>query len=409
MTEPSRPTPTLRAVMARLARTEGEAERQMRRTVGTVYAVGALLFTASVTSLWLQQRSLGAGWWTVLATGASVVGPVAIGVCARLRSRLPFVVAVTTLAAAYVLALVTMVPAHDGRLPPEVISPWLLQTPAIATTAVALAHGFRVCATVIAVTSTLLVVDRLLGSSPTGLLVVLQDALTVVTFCLLLGWAASSTIAAARRLDRETETMCRDGARVAAARASELERTRRDALVHDLVLSTLLVAARSDPELHPAVSHHATRTLAALERYGRHDDGPVGTGELVSRLHGVVTLTDGRAEFAADVDQGSGAEVPGTVADALSEATAEALRNSSRHAPGPDRGPVRRSVGVVVRSGWVAVSVVDDGVGFDPLRVPVDRLGIRVSIHDRMESVTGGSAEVESSTAGTTVRLRWQR
>jgi signal transduction histidine kinase len=53
------------------------------------------------------------------------------------------------------------------------------------------------------------------------------------------------------------------------------------------------------------------------------------------------------------------------------------------------------------------VTVQDDGRGFDPAAIPVERLGVRTSILDRMATV-GGSADVVSRPgAGTRIELAW--
>jgi signal transduction histidine kinase len=65
---------------------------------------------------------------------------------------------------------------------------------------------------------------------------------------------------------------------------------------------------------------------------------------------------------------------------------------------------------VVVRGsedGSVEVQIGDRGVGFDPATVPTERLGVRVSILERVASA-GGRAEITSGPGeGTVVTLRW--
>jgi hypothetical protein len=57
--------------------------------------------------------------------------------------------------------------------------------------------------------------------------------------------------------------------------------------------------------------------------------------------------------------------------------------------------------------GGVRIDARDQGVGFDPGRIPPDRLGLRESVLGRMEDV-GGSATVRSAPGrGTTVVLSW--
>jgi signal transduction histidine kinase len=86
-------------------------------------------------------------------------------------------------------------------------------------------------------------------------------------------------------------------------------------------------------------------------------------------------------------------------------AAAQALVNSSQHA---GQGPVRRWV-ALDRTGdaGVLVEVGDDGVGFDTGSVPEERLGVRVSIVERVANA-GGRACIDSRPGrGTVVRLMW--
>jgi signal transduction histidine kinase len=55
------------------------------------------------------------------------------------------------------------------------------------------------------------------------------------------------------------------------------------------------------------------------------------------------------------------------------------------------------------------VIVRDNGIGFERRSVPPHRLGVAVSIEGRMRQLDGGSAEIDTSRRGTTVRLSWAR
>jgi signal transduction histidine kinase len=85
---------------------------------------------------------------------------------------------------------------------------------------------------------------------------------------------------------------------------------------------------------------------------------------------------------------------------ALVQAAGEAIANAARHS-----GADRVDVYVEVAGRDVEVFVRDRGRGFDRATVPLDRLGVRGSIIDRMDR-HGGSAEVRSAPGeGTEVRL----
>jgi signal transduction histidine kinase len=77
-----------------------------------------------------------------------------------------------------------------------------------------------------------------------------------------------------------------------------------------------------------------------------------------------------------------------------------------QHAGGQE---VRRSV--VVRGGEhgtaVRVVVTDDGRGFDADEVPAERLGLRVSIRERVAKVGGRATVVSAPGEGTTVTIVW--
>jgi signal transduction histidine kinase len=56
----------------------------------------------------------------------------------------------------------------------------------------------------------------------------------------------------------------------------------------------------------------------------------------------------------------------------------------------------------------VRIEVKDDGKGFDQRRIGADRLGVRISILRRVNSLPGAFAHVQSSRRhGTTVTLGW--
>jgi signal transduction histidine kinase len=94
-------------------------------------------------------------------------------------------------------------------------------------------------------------------------------------------------------------------------------------------------------------------------------------------------------------------------------AASEALRNSVANAGGADatavnRTVVNRTVELHAAAGEARIVVRDDGVGFEPMDVPAERLGIARSIIGRMGLIAGGAADVQSRPgAGTHVTLVW--
>jgi len=91
------------------------------------------------------------------------------------------------------------------------------------------------------------------------------------------------------------------------------------------------------------------------------------------------------------------------VASALADATAQALTNSLQHAPGASERLLR----LKISERQIKIVIRDDGPGFRPARISKSRLGLRVSIIERVESV-GGRVFIETAPGeGTTIVLEW--
>ncbi|GAA2749889.1 sensor histidine kinase [Amnibacterium kyonggiense] len=188
--------------------------------------------------------------------------------------------------------------------------------------------------------------------------------------------------------------------------ATESERVRTDALVHDSVLTTFLSAAGAHtPEAQRLAARMAKHTMGVLSRATVASSvGPkVPLGDLLDRIReesGAIgdAFTFSTQDVDADV-------VPENVADALVSAAVQAMTNSVKHAGGPE---VRRSVLVKgTGQGAVCVHVEDEGRGFDPAKVASERLGLRVSIIERMSRVSGAVDLRTALGEGTTFVLSW--
>ena len=124
--------------------------------------------------------------------------------------------------------------------------------------------------------------------------------------------------------------------------------------------------------------------------------------EALARYAGAIGLRPVPTAAGDALGLGAG-EGPEGEPDPYAAAAAEAVRNSNRHA----HSTTPTTVTVSLDSPKLTVVVADDGRGFDPQTVPADRLGITVSIRDRMAAI-GGSADIDSAPGrGTRVSLRW--
>ncbi len=189
--------------------------------------------------------------------------------------------------------------------------------------------------------------------------------------------------------------------------ATEVERVQVDAIVHDSVLTTLLSAASArDPEqkkLAARMAADAIGHLHAAEASSPEDQSLVGLDRLSERL--ITAAKAFSSPFRVDVSEVEGHGLPVNVAEAVYSASVQAMVNSTQHAGGPE---VDRSM--VIRGGGpatVRIVVADDGRGFAAEEVPAERLGLRVSIRERLAKV-GGRAQIESAPGkGTTVTILW--
>lgn len=285
--------------------------------------------------------------------------------------------------------------------------PWLWVCLGLAIVGVAVSLSIPMGAVYAVVAAFVIGVVRLTPSGGgVSVLQAVQDTLWAVgqpaALLLALGYLRDAVAALDESRSRS------DAARADAALEEALaaERARLDAIVHDEVMTTLVTAAHS-PDVPDArlagQAQHALDSLAAAE-LSAETDRPVGGDQLARLVADVVRSVAPLASVRADVMPG--AEVPTDVARAVAQAAREAALNTDRHARA-DHVVVAVAVATTGDEVSVRVTVRDDGVGFVVDDVPSGRLGIRLSLRERLR-VVGGRADVRSSPgAGTTVELEW--
>ncbi len=182
------------------------------------------------------------------------------------------------------------------------------------------------------------------------------------------------------------------------------ERDRVDALIHDSVLTTLLVAAKAEDE--SAQRHAQELAETAIEKLITADallntDESISVSSLFSALEVAIHRQSDRIEVA--IEGSTDHLVPGEVADAVAESTLQALANALNHAG------ATATVEVFLKgtAGGFKIVVKDNGRGFRPSRVPKNRLGLRLSIVGRVQAV-GGKVFIDSKIGiGTNVIIEW--
>lgn len=219
-----------------------------------------------------------------------------------------------------------------------------------------------------------------------------------------------ATIGALTWLLRLAETSDASGTRqraqaveLAARQASTRAQHEANSFIHDHILSALIAVANGLPD-RAALRGSARQALDSLSA-GTAVASPVAARALLDDVAGRVGVMAG--EIRTDVVLTRGHEIPPEVAQAITEATLEAVRNSLRHAGSKDTSVMRR---VTLTSGTcgITIEVNDNGRGFDPAVAGRGRHGVSGSIIARMQDV-GGRATVDSAPGeGACVTLRWR-
>ena len=219
-----------------------------------------------------------------------------------------------------------------------------------------------------------------------------------------------ATIGALTWLLRLAETSDASGAQqraqaveLAAHQASTRAQHEANSFIHDHILSALIAVANGLPD-RAALRDSARQALDSLSA-GMAVVSPVTARTLLNDVAGRVGVMAG--DIRTDVVLAREHEIPPEVAQAITEATLEAVRNSLRHA-GSDDAPVTRRVTLTSDACGISIEMSDNGCGFDPSVAGRGRHGVSGSIIARMQDV-GGRATVDSVPGeGACVTLRWR-
>ena len=218
-----------------------------------------------------------------------------------------------------------------------------------------------------------------------------------------------ATIGALTWLLRLAETSDVSGAQqraqaveLAARQASTRAQHEANSFIHDHILSALIAVANGLPD-RAALRDSARQALDSL-RTETAVASPVAARALLNDVAGRIGAIAG--DIRTDAVLAREHEIPPEVAQAITEATLEAVRNSLRHAG--DDAAVTRTVTLTSDACSITIEVSDNGCGFDPAVAGRGRHGVSGSIVARMQDV-GGRATVDSAPGeGACVTLRWR-
>ena len=361
-----------------------------------------LVFGFIRAPLALDQAATMASWWTVLAAAGFILPAAALTLTPFLGLRVAAVLANISALSFLAAGATALFAIPEGASFDALGTPWPLTISALASSIAAIwwRPSFAIAyllATVVAVEG----VRTTLGWTSFDLGFLLIDTAYTLLFNGVFVALALALRRRARTLDESFDTAAAETASAARAESRARETARVGALVHDTVLVALLSAARAEPGQEDAAAPLARRALAVLEAEDPDRDSAQTFRDTAWRIQATATEITPAAEvvISGELDH----PLPPEVGAALQEASAEVLRNSRDYAG----VAAQRIVVIHADRGRIRVEIVDDGAGFDPQQVPAHRLGIRVSVIDRMAAV-GGAARIASRRGvGTRVRLEW--
>lgn len=233
----------------------------------------------------------------------------------------------------------------------------------------------------------------------------LLDATYVVLYAMAIQALVGMLRTAAAEVDARNDSLALMSVKRAQIDATELESELLDELVHDQVLTTILVAASADTKERKEMA--GAVATAAIERLqlAASGEGPeleeVQVGTYAESL--AATLRRIYPELPVAITKERDFTFPISVGIAIADATIQAVTNSMQHA---GIGATRQ-VRIKLYSQGLKVVVMDDGRGFWESKVPKDRLGIRNSIRRRAQ-LAGVEVRIKSAPRkGATVVLLW--
>jgi signal transduction histidine kinase len=383
---------------------QAQIERVVSRAVGGVGLIFALqTYPEMLNQLDSLRPGLGLGLSVLIfgVLGVTILATV-LKVVIRVTSGLFAVVYLLALAA-WPALVVAPGSVLDGK-------PWLWYLCTVATSCAAVsfslwwATGYTILAPL---------AYGLVRITPAGGGADLMLGFLDAFYAILLGLVVLIIITVLRQATAAVDTAQTNalGTYAAAVRqhATEVERVQVDSIVHDSVLAALLAAAAATTpkgaELASTMAEEAITRLTEAGSVPAGDDRETSFARLKGEIRAIASRFEEPIEF---IDcEAENLSLPSYAGDAIAAASAQAIVNSIQHAGGTGE-PVRRTVRMNTNLlGGCTVEILDTGVGFDPAAVPTERLGLRISIQERVTSA-GGSVQVCSAPGqGTSILIEW--
>ena len=382
---------------------------QIETVVSRSVAIFGLLFGLQAVPAMLQQMPAAQTVWAIVF-GAGIYGGILATLVASFAKR--WVRAVNAYVSfAYLAALIGWPLVVLKPLAVATERPWLWLLCTVATSTAAIAFSTWQATAYLIVTP---VVYGLVRITPGGGGATWQSASFDIAYAVILGGAVLILITllrqAAASVDSAQGTALDRYAHAVRQHATEVERVQVDSIVHDSVLTTLLSAARSfTPEAKDLVTRMSLNAMGHLKDAAAaspDDDATVALTQLARRIADATATLSGPFELRTR-RVGSG-NIPLQCSEAVYSAAMQAMINSLQHAGTGD--DVHRWLVVEgAEGGGIRIGIGDDGAGFAFDTVPSERLGLRVSIIERVANA-GGSVEVDAGIdRGAVIWITWPR
>lgn len=288
---------------------------------------------------------------------------------------------------------------------PESFKPWIWWLLGISAVAAGVSFPFWLGVAYLFVVPLIWIAVRVSPSGGSGELVfAIQDSVHLFVLASI-GTALTTAVRwQAAKTDFANQNLIVSGVKIAQKQAVDLEQSRLDALVHDSVLTTLLVASKAQTPAEVTLAR-----ASALEAMKKLDSAKTSekTVASVTQVSFFESLRNKIQEvypdFEVTLSQTNDSELPDLVSEALTEATLQAVDNSNKHAGSASK----RTLSLQGQGKALKIVVSDNGRGFRASKIPKDRLGIRLSVVERVKSV-GGRVFIRSEPGkGTDVVLEW--
>ena len=380
---------------------------QIETVVSRSVAIFGFVFGLQAVPSALEQLPTAQSVWAIVFGVAIYGGIVATLVASFAKRCVRGVNAYVSFA--YLLALAGWPFVVNEPLTIATERPWLWLLCTVATSTAVIAFSTWQATAYLIVTP---VVYGLVRITPAGGGASLPSASFDIAYAIILGGAVLILITllrqAAASVDNAQGTALDRYAHAVRQHATEVERVQVDSIVHDSVLTTLLSAARAfTPEAKELATRMARNAMGHLKDAAAaspDDDATVTLQQLALRI------TDSTATLSAPFELRIRSVEPGNIpiqsSEAVYSAAMQAMVNSLQHA-GDDAK--RWLVVEEAEGGGIHIGVGDDGAGFALDTVPSERLGLRVSIIERVSNA-GGSVEIEAAIdCGTVIWITWPR